>query len=74
LPFRDEGRIGWKNGIARQWQDAPHVRGSPPTGAMPRLSAQAHPFARDRVAASALPFADTEAVKLHIDEISRCRR
>ena len=70
--FQDEARIGQKNGRARIWARK---------GSRPRLPADqryksAYLFgaicpARGIGAALALPFADTEAMQLHLDEISR---
>ena len=70
--FQDEARIGQKNGQTRLWAR---------TGTRPRLPADqryksAYLFgaicpARGTGAALALPFADTQAMQLHLDEISR---
>ncbi len=69
--FQDEARIGQKNGLVRQWAR---------TGTRPRQPADqryesAYLFgaicpARGVGAALALPFADTEMMQLHIDEIA----
>jgi hypothetical protein len=72
LWFQDEARIGQKNGIARQWAR----RGTRPRQPADQRYKSAYLFgaicpARGIGAALALPFADTEAMQLHIDEISR---
>lgn len=68
----DEARIGQKNGIVRQWAR----RGTRPRQPADQLYKSAYPFgaiclARGTGAALALPSADTEAMQLHINEISR---
>lgn len=70
--FQDEARIGQKNGTVRQWAR---------TGTRPRQPADqryesAYLFgaicpARGVGAALALPFADTDMMQLHIEEIAR---
>ena len=72
LWFQDEARIGQKNGIVRQWAR----RGTRPRQAADQRYKSAYLFGaicpkRGIGAALALPFADTEAMQLHIDEISR---
>jgi transposase len=72
LWFLDEARIGQKNGIVRQWAR----RGTRPRQPADQRYKSAYLFgaicpARGIGAALALPFADTEAMQLHIDEISR---
>jgi hypothetical protein len=86
LWFQDEARIGqserdkkliqWinfpANGIVRQWAR----RGTRPRQPADQRYKSAYLFgaicpARGIGAALALPFADTEAMQLHIDEISR---
>lgn len=62
LWFQDEARIGQKNGIVRQPADQRYQS--------VYLFGAICP-ARGIGAAPALPFADTEAMQLHIDEISR---
>jgi hypothetical protein len=72
LWFQDEARIGQKNGLVRQWAR---------TGTRPRQPADqryesAYLFgaicpARGVGAGLALPFANTEAMQLHLEEISR---
>ena len=70
--FQDEARIGQKNGIVRQWAR----RGTRPRQPADQRYKSAYLFgaicpARGNGAALALPFADTEAMQLHLDEISR---
>lgn len=70
--FQDEARIGQKNGITRLWARK---------GTRPRLPADqryksAYLFGavcpeRDTGAALMLPFANTEAMNMHLKEISR---
>jgi transposase len=65
-------RLGQKNGIVRQGAR----RGSRPTQPADQRSESASLFgaicpARGKGAALALPYADTEAMQLHLDEISR---
>jgi hypothetical protein len=70
--FQDEARIGQKNGLARIWARR---------GTRPRLPADqryesAYLFgaicpARGVGAALAMPFADTEAMQCHLNEIAR---
>lgn len=72
LWFQDEARIGQKNGTVRQWARR---------GTRPRQRADqryksaflsgAICLAHGIGAARALPFADTEAMQLHVDKISR---
>ncbi|RWM06485.1 MAG: IS630 family transposase [Mesorhizobium sp.] len=69
---KDEARIGQKNGIVRQWAR----RGTRPRQPADQRYKSAYLFgaicpARGTGAALALPFADTEAMQLHINEISR---
>ena len=69
--FQDEARIGQKNGLARQWAR----RGTRPRQPADQRYDNAYLFgaicpARGVGAALALPFADTEAMQLHLDEIS----
>lgn len=71
LWFQDEARLGQKNGRVRIWAK---------TGTRPRLPADqryesAYLFgaicpARGTGAALMMPFADTEAMQMHLDEIS----
>jgi hypothetical protein len=70
--FQDEARIGQKNGIVRQWSR----RGSRPRQPAGQRYENAYLFgaicpARGTGAAIAVPYADTEAMQLHLDEISR---
>ena len=70
--FQDEARIGQKNGIVRQWAR----RGSRPRQPADQRYESAYLFgaicpARGTGAALALPYADTEAMQLHLDEIAR---
>jgi putative transposase len=65
-------RIGQKNGIVRQWAR----RGSRPRQPADQRYESAYLFgaicpARGTGAALALPYADTKAMQLHLDEISR---
>src|SRR5690606_16066850 len=68
--WQDEARIGQKNGIVRQWAR----RGTRPRQPADQRYKNAYLFgaicpARGKGAALALPFADTDAMQLHIDEI-----
>jgi hypothetical protein len=70
--FQDEARIGQKNGRVRQWAR----RGSRPRQPADQRYDNAYLFgaicpARAKGAALALPYADTFAMQLHLDEISR---
>ena len=70
--FQDEARIGQKNGLVRQWAR----RGTRPRQPADQRYESAYLFgaicpARGTGAALALPFADTEAMQLHLDEIAR---
>src|SRR3712207_5097898 len=65
-------RLGQKNGIVRQWAR----RGSRPRQSADQRYESAYLFgaicpARGTGAALALPHVDTEAMQLHLDEISR---
>ena len=73
--FQDEARIGQKNGLVRQWAR----RGTRPRQPADQRYESAYLFgaicpARGVGAALALPFADTDAMQLHLEEISRQRR
>ncbi len=73
--FQDEARIGQKNGLVRQWAR----RGTRPRQPADQRYESAYLFgaicpARGTGAALALPFADTEAMQLHLDEIARTVR
>jgi hypothetical protein len=70
--FQDEARIGQKNGVVRQWAR----RGSRPRQPADQRYENAYLFgaicpARGTGAALALPQADTAAMQLHLNEISR---
>lgn len=70
--FQDEARIGQKNGIVRQWAK----RGTRPPQPADQRYANAYIFgaicpALGKGAALTLPQADTEAMQLHLEEISR---
>lgn len=70
--FQDEARIGQKNGIVRQWSR----RGSRPRQPADQRYENAYLFgaicpARGTGAAIAVPYANTEAMQLHLNEISR---
>src|ERR1700730_2948018 len=70
--FQDEARIGQKNGIIRQWAR----RGTRPRQPADQRCESAYLFgaicpARGKGAALALPYADTNAMQLHLDEIGR---
>ncbi len=70
--FQDEARIGQKNGIVRQWAR----RGTRPRQPADQRYESAYLFgaicpARGTGAALAMPYADTEAMQLHLDQISR---
>jgi hypothetical protein len=69
---KDEARIGQKNGLVRQWAK----RGTRPRQSADQRYESAYLFgaicpARGTGAALALPFADTQAMQLHLDEIAR---
>ena len=68
---KDEARIGQKNGLVRQWAR----RGTRPRQPADQRYESAYLFgaicpARGVGAALALPFPDTEAMQLHLEEIS----
>ena len=70
--FQDEARIGQKNGLVRQWAR----KGSRPRQPADQRYENAFLFgavcpARGVGAGLAMPFADTEAMQLHLKEISR---
>ena len=70
--FQDEARIGQKNGQVRQWAK----RETRPRQPADQRYDNAYLFgaicpARGKGAALAMPFADTFAMQLHLDEISR---
>jgi hypothetical protein len=70
--FQDEMRLGQKNGIVRQWAR----RGTRPRQPADQRYESAYLFgaicpARGTGAALTMPYADTEAMQLHLEEISR---
>jgi transposase len=70
--FQDEMRLGQKNGIVRPWAR----RGTRPRQPADQRYESAYLFgaicpARGTGAALAMPYADTEAMQLHLEEISR---
>ena len=72
---RDEMRLGQKNGLVRQWAR----KGSRPRQPADQRYENAYLFgavcpARGVGAALVMPYADTEAMQLHLDEISRTVR
>jgi DDE superfamily endonuclease len=69
--FQDEARIGQKNGIVRQWAR----RGTRPRQPADQRYESAYLFgaicpARGVGVGLALPYADTEAMQMHINEIT----
>jgi hypothetical protein len=69
---KDEARIGQKNGLVRQWAR----RGTRPRQPADQRSESAYLFgaicpARGTGAALALPFANTDAMQLHLNKIAR---
>jgi hypothetical protein len=73
--FQDEARIGQKNGLVRQWAR----RGSRPRQPADQRYESAYLFgaicpARGTGAALAMPYADSEAMQLHLEEVSRVVR
>jgi hypothetical protein len=69
---KDEARIGQKNGVVRQWAK----RGTRPRQPTDQRYKSVYLFgaicpARGTGAALALPFADTDAMQFHLEEISR---
>ena len=70
--FQDEARIGQKNGLVRQWAR----RGTRPRQPADQRYQSAYLFgaicpARGVGAALAMPFANTQAMQAHLDEIGR---
>jgi DDE superfamily endonuclease len=70
--FQDEMRIGQKNGCVRQWA----LRGTRPRQPADQRYESTYVFgavcpARDTGAALVLPYANTKAMQLHVDDISR---
>jgi putative transposase len=73
--FQDEARLGQTNGLVRQWAR----RGTRPRQPADQRSESASLFgaicpARGTGAALALPYADTHALQLHLNEIARTVR
>jgi hypothetical protein len=71
--FQDEARVGQKNGLVYQWAK----KGSRPRQPKDQRYASCYIFgavcpARDVGAALVMPYADTEAMQKHLDEISKC--
>ena len=69
--FQDEARVGQKNGLVYQWAR----RGSRPRQPKDQRYENAYLFgaicpARDIGAAVVMPYADTHAMQVHLDEIS----
>ncbi len=69
--FQDEARIGQKNGLVRQWAR----RGTRPRQPADQRYESAYLFgaicpARGVGAALAMPYADTDAMQAHLDEIA----
>ena len=69
--FQDEARIGQKNGLVRQWAK----RGTRPRQPADQRYESVYLFgaicpARGTGAALALPFANTNTMQMHLDEIS----
>ena len=72
MGFQDEARIGQKNGLVRQWAR----RGTRPRQPADQRYQSAYLFgaicpARGVGAALAMPFANTQAMQAHLDEIGR---
>ena len=70
--FQDEMRLGQKNGLVYQWAR----KGTRPSQPADQRYESAYLFgavcpARDTGAALAMPFANTEAMQKHLDEIAR---
>ena len=70
--FQDEARVGQKNGITRQWA----TKGSRPRQPKDQRYTALYIFGavcpqRDIGAALVMPYADTKAMQLHLEEISR---
>ena len=72
LSYKDEARVSQNNGRVRQWARR-GTRPRQPAGQRydSALSVRRHRPARGVGAALALPHANTEAMQLHLDEISR---
>ncbi len=70
--FQDEARVGQKNGLVYQWAK----KGTRPRQPKDQRYASCYIFgavcpARDLGAALVMPYADTEAMQKHLDEISK---
>jgi transposase len=70
--FQDEARIGQKNGQTYQWA----VKGTRPRQPADQRYENAYIFGavcpeRDKGAALVMPYADTDAMQKHLEEISR---
>ena len=70
--FQDEARVGQKNGVVYQWAK----KGSRPRQPKDQRYTSCYIFgavcpARDVGAALVMPYADTEAMQKHLDEISQ---
>ena len=68
--FQDEARIGQKNGLVRQWARRGTRPYNPLTNATTTPICSARSARRGVGAALALPYADTDMMQLHLDEIS----
>lgn len=71
--FQDEARIGQKNGQVYQWAK----KGSRPRQPKDQRYASCYIFgavcaARDKGVALIMPYADSQAMQCHLDEISQC--
>ena len=71
LWFQDEARIGQKNKITRRWAE----RGTPPFALKDQRTASAYIFgaicpALGKATGLVLPFCNTEAMELHLQEIA----
>jgi len=69
--FQDEARVGQKNGITHQWA----LKGSRPRQPKDQRYTALYIFGavcpqRDIGAALVMPYADTKAMQLHLEEIS----
>lgn len=71
--FQDEARVGQKNGLVYQWAK----KGSRPRQPKDQRYTSCYIFgavcpARDEGAAMVMPYANTQAMQYHLDEISIC--
>ncbi|HWE17480.1 MAG TPA: transposase [Hyphomicrobiaceae bacterium] len=69
--FQDEARIGQKNGRVCQWRGAEPAPRNPPISATRAPISSAHLPGTRRRRGPGTAFADTDAMQLHLDEISR---